>query len=313
MLTLLCSPKPFVGEVGRNQLNALRSWQAMDAQVEIFVFGASAGAAEAAQAVNAQHVAEIEASASGAPSFNAMARHAAQSGRFDLQVYINSDILLDRSLIEALQAARARFEQFLLVGERMDLAEGVFVDVQNPHWLKDVSDQASAGRLTPHGPTGVDYFGFVRGMWQKLPPVFMGRAMCDQALLHNALRSHLPVIDATLAVKIIHQFHGYGHVTGGRQEVFHGEDRDTMARLHGLKYSLPTVADADWRFDEHGTLQPDRVRRSWLRRAEYGLRYKYGLDRVSLVMRSLQYLAGGRGSIYRKLSGEAILKAWQLS
>lgn len=310
MLTLLCSPKPFVDESAWNQLNALRSWRAIHPDAEIIMFGAPQGATEAAAEVGATLVTEFATSPSGAPSFNAMAAHAERYGRHDLIVYANCDILLNTTMLRAMRVARQRFETFLLVGERLDLAEGVAVDVRQPNWTDHLSALVSEGKLTAHGPTGADYFGFVRGMWADLPPVFMGRAMCDQALLHYCLRKRIPLIDGTLAVVNVHQYHGYRHVAGGREQVFRGNDREDMAKAHGLRHSLPTVADADWRFLKEGSLTPDCMRHNLLRRTELIARYKLGLNILPIALRGLQYWRGKSNIMPKIFTPSAILDAW---
>ena len=311
MLTLLCSPKSFVDESAWNQLNALRSWRAIHPDAEIIIFGAPQGATEAAAEVGATLVTEFATSPSGAPSFNAMVAHANQYGRHDLIVYANCDILLNTTMLRAMQAARQRFETFLLVGERLDLAEGVAVDVRQPNWTGHMSALASEGKLTAHGPTGADYFGFVRGMWADLPPVFMGRAMCDQALLHYCLRKRLPLIDGTLAVVNVHQYHGYSHVAGGREQVFRGNDREDMAKAHGLWHSLPTVADAGWRIEQGGGILPDRKRRHLLRRLELQLRYARRSAGIATVIRGLQYLFGKHALRAYQWPVSLVVSSWQ--
>lgn len=176
--------------------------------------------------------------------------------------------------------------------------------------LESLPGLAVEEKLTAHGPTGADYFGFVRGVWSGLPPVFMGRAMCDQALLHHCLRRRIPVIDATLAVVNVHQYHGYQHVAGGSQQVFRGEDRAAMAQAHGLKHSLPTVADADWRFVKNDKLEPDRIRRNLLRRAELSARYKLGLDGIAIMLRGMQYWRGKSRVVPRSFALHMFIEAW---
>ncbi len=309
MLTILSSPKPFVDEAARIQLNALRSWRAIHPDVEIFIFGAPTGAVEAAAEVGAVIVPEIESSASGAPSFNAMTRHAAQHGRHDLQIYVNGDIVLDETVYRAMETARRRFGRFLLVGERMDLARGATIDVQTQNWQHGLDALALTGKLAAHGPTGIDYFGFARGEWADLPPVFMGRAMCDLALLSYCFKHKIPVIDGTLAVVAVHQYHDYQHVAGGKDQVFHGEDRMLMTQAHGLKRSLPTIADADWRISAWGKIEPDRHRRRFFRRVELQVRYGLGLGRIALLFRAVQYLPNGNLNPIG-FSTAMILKAW---
>ncbi len=177
-------------------------------------------------------------------------------------------------------------------------------------WLETLTGLLADRRLTAHGPTGADYFGFVRGMWGNLPPVFMGRAMCDQALLHYCLRQHIPLIDGTLAVVNVHQYHGYQHVAGGRQQVFYGDDRETMARGHGLRHSLPTVADAQWRIDPSGQILPDRQRRRFLRRAEFQFRYGQRTEALAMTLRALQYVSGKRSIQPAQWPAELILTSW---
>lgn len=309
MLTIFSSPKPFTGETAWNQLNAMRSWRAIHQDVEIIIYGAPPGAAEAATDVNALLIPKVECSSTGAPSFNEMAEHARQYGRYDQQVYINADILLNVSLLKAMEAARHRFDQFLLVGERIDLAQGSIVDASQSDWTDSLTTLVKLGQLTAHGPTGADYFGFIRGMWKDLPPVFMGRAMCDQALLHYCLNQRIPIIDCTMFIVAVHQFHGYQHARGGVREVFDGKDRALMAQAHGMSHSLPTVVDADRQFTGDGSIVPGR--RHILRRIELTLRYHYGLRRVSLALRALQYLGGRRVMQPKKTTVNDILKSWQ--
>lgn len=310
MLTILCSPKPFIGTNAWNQRNALRSWRAIHPDVEIIIFGAPEGAVEAAAEVSATVVSEFETSSSGAPSFNAMVAYADARSQHDLIVYANCDILLNGTMLRALQAARQRFDQLLLVGERLDLAEDVIVDVRRPNWTAGLPALVAEGQLVAHGPTGADYFGFVRGMWADLPPVFMGRAICDQALLHHCLRRRIPVIDGTLTVVNVHQYHGYQHVAGGKEQVFHGEDRETMAKAHGLRYSLPTVADADWRIEQGGAVRPDRERRRLLRRVELQARYIYRAEFVATAFRALQYFPGTGGVQAAPWPAKQVLRGW---
>lgn len=311
MLTILSSPKPFVNEAAWNQLNALRSWRAIHPTVEIFIFGAPDGAAEAVAEVGAVLVPEIECSLSGAPSFNAMAAYANQFARHDLIVYVNGDILLDNSLSQSMESALRQFRHFLLVGERLDLAEGVKVDVRSGGWQSSLTALAQARQISAHGPTGIDYFGFVRGEWAELPPVFMGRAMCDLALLNYCFKQKRPIIDGTLTVRAIHQYHGYQHVAGGINQVFHGEDRAQMTRAHGLKQSLPTIADANWRMVRSAQIEPDRQRRRLFRRMELGVRYGWGLGRAAMLFRALQYIPRGKPKpVFIPTS--TILQAWEL-
>ena len=311
MITLFTSPKPFHEVNGWNQLNALRSWKAICPENEIIIFGASTGAQAAAAEVNAVLVNDIECSSTGAPSFNKMVEYTRQYGRYDLQVYVNADILLNRSILDSIISASRRFDRFLMIGERMDLASDVELDVRQSDWVMQAIDLIKSSQLTTHGSTGIDYFGFVRGMWEELPPVFMGRAGCDQSLLHFILKSHIPIIDATLSVIAVHQFHDYQHLVGGVQEVFNGNDRRLMNNAHKLHHSTPSIADANYRFMENGEIAENKSRTSKLRQFELTLRYHYNLHYGSFAIRLLQYLKGRKNVSAKKLPVDSILNGWK--
>jgi hypothetical protein len=311
MLTILCSPKPFRDEAEANQLNAMRSWRAIGGDVEILVFGDSAGAAAAAAEVGAIHIPQLDCSPSGAPSFNFMAEYAAKHGRFDLQIYVNADMLFDGSLVLTLKAAAAHFPRFLLVGERLDLAEGALIDASRPGWPSQLQALAKEGKATLHGPTGVDYFGYRRGAWSGMPLVLMGRAMCDQALLHFCFQNHIPVIDGTMAVVAVHQFHGYQHVQGGEREVFRGEDTVGMAKAHGLRRSLPTIADADWSLMPDGIPVDTQRRGRRLRNCELRIRYHWKMPYLALAVRALQYVGGKTSLLDGSQCTTTVLLAWR--
>jgi hypothetical protein len=313
MLTILCSSKPFVGEAAWNQINAYRSWRAIHPNVEIVIFGDSPGVGEAAKEIGAKVISVFETSPSGAPSFNAMVAYADAKGRNDLILYANSDILLNSTIILAMQVVRQRFDKFLLVGERLDLGEGAVIDTRRTGWMSMVISMDKENKLVAHGPTGADYFGFTRNMWDGLAQVFMGRGLCDQALLHHCLRRGIPIVDGTLAVVNLHQHHGYQHVSGGKREAFWGEDRDAMALHHGLKHSLPTISDAPYRLDSEYHFQKGRIRRRHLRNLELRVRYVHRRERLALAIRALERLGGARKLKAFDFTLEEISRSWQKS
>lgn len=287
MITILSSPKPFENESDWNQLNALRSWRSIGKNVEIIVFGDVPGIKNAVREVGAVHISGIETSSTGAPSFNAMVNYANIEGKYDLQIYVNCDILLNFNIIKSMQISFEKFNKFLLVGERLDLKEKIKIDTQYPHWEIGLYNLVEHAQLKPHGPTGVDYFGFVRGLWGNLPNVYMGRAMCDQALLHYCHKNQIPIIDASQVVTAIHQFHDYSHLDRGKLEVTEGSDKKTMATLHGLKYSLPTISDSNFFIDKNGLII--NKHQNFFRKIELILRYRYNLPKFSLLFRVFQY------------------------
>ena len=161
----------------------------------------------------------------------------------DWMMYANADILFDKSQIEKLW--RSLIEQhpvelegdFLLTGQRIDILED--------------------GSKRLHRPSGMDYFVFRRGMFKNLPKVTMGRAYCDNALVAYCLRRDIPVIDASFALRVEHQFHDYGHIAGGRSSVWHGEEAMANKHDNGLKDLGPNVLDATHTLLPDGRIVPN--------------------------------------------------------
>ena len=160
-----------------------------------------------------------------------------------LLMYVNADILFDKSSVEHLWRnliARNPDElkgDFLLTGQRIDIQEN--------------------GSKRLHRPSGMDYFVFRRGMFHGLPKVVMGRAYCDNALVAYCLRRDIPVVDASFALRVEHQFHDYGHVAGGRSSVWCGEEAMANKRDNGLKDFGPNVLDATHTLLPDGRIVPN--------------------------------------------------------
>jgi hypothetical protein len=272
VITFLSSPKPFHGADKENQYRAIRSWLAAGDNAEVILYGNSAGIDLAGESLGVRVEKRVGCAPSGLPYFAAIAAHAAEHGKHDLQVYLNCDILL-----AGLPAAMARteFDHFLLIGQRIDLGEGVFVDVSQVDWPERLKVLVAEGKACLHLPTGIDYFGFHRGMWKSLPPIVIGRGGYDIALIAHCMRNGIPVIDATFAVAALHQFHDYGHVQGGGLTVWRGADARQNLALAGGAWSATMVSDATYVFKEAAvSRRPCRGDR--LRHLELKLRYEKG-------------------------------------
>jgi hypothetical protein len=281
LITFLASPKPFSGIANEQQCRSIRNWQGVCAGAQVILYGASAGIEKAGHDLGAEVVTEIESSPAGVPLFGAIADHAARHGRYDLQVYLNCDILLS-GILQAFESIE--FTKFLLIGERLDLPEGLFVDLNSPGWKNKVLDLANEGQIKLHGPTGIDYFAFRRGLWAGLPPVIIGRGGYDNALLAHCMRRRVPIIDGTARVLALHQFHGYGHVLGGAQYIANGPEAEVNFQAAGGKRSATLVSDADYVL-ENGRVSPNVYGRDRLRYFELKCRYAYGFPKAGLAVR----------------------------
>ena len=178
---------------------------------------------------------------SGPPDF---AQIAARASAGEIALYCNGDILFESGVETVL--SNLPDGDFLAVGQRID-------------WLED-------GTRERHRPSGMDYFFFRGGMFADLPPTVVGRAYYDSALVAWALRKGLPVIDLTPALKVVHQWHDYGHVKDGRKGVFAGTDARANKTNNNLPHFGPHIADAGFMMTREGKIVPNarlgRLRRS---------------------------------------------------
>lgn len=276
MITFLTSPKPFTGIAKTNQINAIQSWLRIAQEVEVILYCKSEGTGEAAQELGIECVPDIQTNEFGTPLFGAIAAHAAIHGKYDIQCYVNCDILLSNTLINAVQSIR--YEKYLMVGQRIDLTEGVSLDVTNPDYLTRLKTLVREGKAVLHPPAGSDYFLFRRGMWDGLPEIVIGRGGYDNALINHCLRRSIPVIDASLDIKVFHQYHNYSHTEGGEAEVFEGIEANKNLSSLATTYR-PTLLNADW------IIKKGQLRKNYCR----GDRLQY--------FWSSRYIKGARGYI----------------
>lgn len=218
-LAIFTPVKPPEGLSGERQSHSLRNWQTVFCGADIIEF-------EGPLIPFREMVVAVE-----------------HDSDADWMMYANSDILFDKSQVENLW--RSLIEQhpvelegdFLLTGQRIDILED--------------------GSKRLHRPSGMDYFVFRRGMFHDIPKVIMGRAYCDNALVAYCLRRNIPVIDASFALRVEHQFHDYGHVAGGRSSVWNGEEAMANKRENDLRDFGPNVLDATHTLLPDGRIVPN--------------------------------------------------------
>lgn len=221
ILTLFTTCKPFTGEFGRIQTNALRSWAKLQPACEIIVLGNEAGVAPLCRELGLRYVEFVERNTHGTPLLRGLFTAAEAHARTELLGFANADILLTGDLLPAVERSRRRFEKFLLIVRRWNVNLDTLWDFSTATWESRLRAYAkSHGRLEPL-TGGMDCFVFTRGMWQGLPPFAVGRTACDNALIYSARKDRVPVIDATPVVTCVHQNHGYSHLpenTPGAQQ-----------------------------------------------------------------------------------------------
>jgi hypothetical protein len=213
VLTLFSVPKPFEGEMGALQRRSVESWRALGVQVLLL-----GDVEEAARELSVEHTPGLEVTVHGTPRLDSAFALADGSARFPLRCFVNADVVFLPDLLEAVRAVSGQAERFLLVGQTEE-----------------------AGRR--RGAAAMDWFVFPAGLFGKVPPFAIGRACFDNWLVWKARQAGI-VVDATHDVRAIHQPHGYGHVAGGMDEAYYGEEAARNLQLAGGKAHLYTLHDA---------------------------------------------------------------------
>jgi len=242
MLTIFSIPKPFEGHIGIIQENAIATWVRLRPACEIILCGDEKGIAEVAAKFKVKHLPDIARNEYGTPFVNAAFEQAEREASATLMCYVNTDIILLNDFISAV--SRVRLQRFLMVGERLDLDLRGLWNYEEEDWEKKLRTYVS-NHGVPHPPLGSDYFVFPKGdAIAKLPQFAVGRPCWDNWLIFHARQLGVPVIDATGAVKVIHQNHSYGHVPDRRDDGWEGPEADWNRQLVGGEDQVFTLLDA---------------------------------------------------------------------
>lgn len=289
MITFLSSPKAFVGDTGTIQQKAIHSWLALHKEVEVIIYGDGKGVADNCRELRVCHVPDISCSPSGVPYFNGIVGHAKVHAKYNVQCYLNCDIILTESILKAIKALE--LSRYLVTGQRIDLAEKIDIDMTTYNWKEELWKLIEQGSAIMHPPSGMDYFIFPRGLWDDLPPLVIGRGGYDNALLAFCLRQMIPIIDATASITVLHQFHDYRHVPGAIKEAHEGNDANDNKRIHGVVHSVPLVSDSDYQLIDGNLLRINSFTYK-LRRFELYLRFRKGLLLLSYIIRAATRILG---------------------
>jgi hypothetical protein len=284
LITVFSAPKPFIGQIGLIQRNALRSWQALGDEVEVLVFGDEPGIRRAADSIGAAHIPQVERSQVGTPLLDSIFGQAERRARHDILCYVNADVLLFPDLLAAVQRVSEHFSRYCLVGQRWD------IDIEHELSSSELSEPDATTRLRAqsslHRPMGSDYFVFPRGLFEQMPAFALGRAGWDNWMLYACRRRGAALVDATRAVTAIHQQHDYGHLPGGRPHYRHPESLANISLAGGVE-TVFRLRDATWRLTKDG-IEPIRPwQRGWRRSLEAALIVRLGAGLPAQFVRLL--------------------------
>jgi len=260
-LTIFTTFKPFFGHTKIIQINAIKSWLLLAPKPEIIVFGNAPGSQEISKAFNLRHFPDNICTPSGAPYANVMFDMVETLSNNSILAYLNGDIILNNSFMFAIQKTYNQFSKFLIVGCRWDTNITEYIDYKNPDWQNFLQNIVNH-HGTLHGPRGIDYFVYTKGLWPIMPPLIVGRAYWDNALMALSTSLDIPVIDATEQVLAVHQNHDYSHMIGGKDEVWNGKEAIHNLRIVGDYNKLRNISHASWIFTQQGLKKKEKLKRN---------------------------------------------------
>ncbi len=252
LITLFTAPKPFTHpHISLIQRNALLSWQNLGDDVSVVMVGDEPGLAEFASETGILHLPDVARNPSGTPLVSSIFSAARQVSTSPLLAYVNADILLTPQFVCTASQVYCQFKQFIIVGQRYDLELQQLLDFSAGWDMRLLANVQARGRL--HPPAGSDYFIFPRSCFTDLPNFAIGRAGWDNWMIYHARKQHLPVVDASPSIPVIHQDHDYSHLPNG-QPHYRLPESSANLRLAGGQRTVFTLMDADYTF-EHDQLK----------------------------------------------------------
>lgn len=305
-LTIFTTPKPFTNpHVAVIQRNALRNWTALGPDVQVLAIGEEAGLAEAAQELGVAYVPQVQRNAQGTPLVSDIFRQARKHSESPYLAYVNADMLLLSDFIQATRVMSRLAPNFLVVGQRWDVemvqADGLTQELAfEAGWEQSLIELLKQrGQL--HPPAGSDYFIFPRSGFNNMPDFAIGRAGWDNWMIYAARKQGWPVVDATVAVQVLHQNHDYSHLPGGQPHYRLPETHENV-RLSGGRKTIFTLQDVNYTLTGD-QLQPIPLRGGkWLRELEtWPLRKLQG--RAGLVLGEVHFILFNPVKAWRKLRG----------
>jgi hypothetical protein len=255
LLTIFAAPKPFTNpHIAIIQRNAIQSWKCLSSEVQVFLMGQETGLAETAVELGVRHFDAVRLTKqTRTPYVSSMIETARQNSDSPLLLCINADVILLPEFFSVVRHLLEWAPDFLMVGPRWDLEITQLLEF-NSGW-EDRLRQEALTRGKFHVPLGSDYFLFPRIGFRNIPDFAMGRSAWDNWMIYNYRCKHLPVVDGTLELNVIHQNHDYSHLPGNKPPYRLPETLENI-RLAGGRRSLFFLKDADYQIVNG---QPQRV------------------------------------------------------
>ena len=234
MITFFSAPRPFNNIFSIIQKNAISSWINLNGEKEILLFSDEKKTIDK----SVIYCNSFKCNNLGTPLISSLFNKAKKIGSWPTFCFINSDIILPGNFLDVVQSCNSHFDNFLLIGRRNDIDLKSKIDFYDQNKTKVFWDNI-INSASKHGVWGIDYFVFKKNTWGDIPDFAIGRFMYDNWLIWEARRRHVPIIDASEELFILHQNHGY-NTKGfdGENSVRNGEEGLENKKLFGKAWNF---------------------------------------------------------------------------
>ena len=256
LVTLFAIPKPFQGQTGIIQKNAIRSWLSLEPVVEVLLLGNDPGVAETAQELGVRHIPTLATNELGTPLISSAFKIADQHSQAPILMYSNCDVIYLDDLISTFEqlASQNRLTEYLGIGRRTDLQVDELIDFEDRPSVEQLELRNKEEGI-PAAVVCKEYFIFPRGVFSDIPEFSVGRGNWDNWMVHSAKNRDIPVINLSQSVRAIHQQHDYSHAKQSRRECYvTGIEARKNQQLGGGRH-LISGCTSTWFLNEQG-LQP---------------------------------------------------------
>lgn len=260
MITVFSPMRPFRGQVGDVQRNAIKSWLATGPGCEVVLVEDEEGTtAGAVRDLDVRVAAQVARSRLGAPLLGDLLTVGAQSSRGDILAYITADVLLPPNFVQVVKSCHAAMhgKPYFAVAGRVDLTQPEDFDFDSADWYRQVQD-AIRRHGRPHGHSAADLWVYPKSMDLEAPPFPIGRCGTDNWAVYKMRSSGIPVIDLTTELLLVHQFHDR---PAKRNPLFYEEQLECVYLFDNMAENAMSIIDADWLFEGGRIVRPRGLRR----------------------------------------------------
>jgi hypothetical protein len=239
MLTIFTVPKPFAGDIGRIQRNAVRSWKRLAPDSQVILCGDAPDLDDAARRLGVDRASGIVHTSLGTPLVSSAFDRAAELATHDVLCYANTDVIFLSDFLDAVRSVLSERERFLIVGECWDVS--VDEDLSDDGSWEQALRQRASTEGVARGREAIDFLVFKKGTIGPLPDFAVGRPGWDNWMIWHARSVGMPLIDISPSALVVHQSHGYSHVPSARGSKWEGPEADANLALLDFRKSLFSI------------------------------------------------------------------------